>query len=86
MDEDLLGQFFDEECNAYVRDLILGWIAETRSRAVAGKKTFEFNRFEVCVDLEHDRVVVEDVLEAASSAETPVGKFEVRLKAVPSTK
>ncbi|MCR9162379.1 MAG: hypothetical protein ACE37F_31630 [Nannocystaceae bacterium] len=86
MDEDLLGQFFDEECSAYARDLILGWIAEARSTAVAGRKTFEFNRFEVSVDLEHDRVVVEDVLEAASSTETPIREFEARLRAVPSTK
>ena len=86
MNQDLLGQFLDEECNAYIRDLILDWIAETRSRAVAGKKTFEFNRFEVTVDLEDGRVVVEDVVEGASRAETPVGKLEARLKAVPSTK
>lgn len=79
MQNSLIEEFLDEECSDYVRDLILSWIAENKSRAEGASTTLEFNRFEVFVDLESNSVLVEDVLDDSPGNTTSIEKLRAQL-------
>jgi hypothetical protein len=70
----LLEQFLREECTPHVRNLICGASATSQAR-----HEFEFNRFNVILDLEARRATITDELDvsAGGSAELPLEEFLV---------
>lgn len=79
----LLEQFLAEECTSYVRDLVRTGVEEARSSAGPRRKRFEFNRFEITLDIDKDEVLIEDVLDAttAGAQRIPLVEFSSALNA-----
>jgi hypothetical protein len=73
MSSSLLEQFLAHECTSYLRGLLEHAIADTS----ASRSRFEFNRFEVTVERDHDMVVLEDVLDATEAGiqRVPLAQF-----------
>jgi hypothetical protein len=69
----VLEQFLEEEASPYVRKLIADAVSQHLFQPGEVQKRFEFNRFEVILDFMNDSVLIEDVLDPATSG-------EVRLK------
>lgn len=78
----LFQQFFEEECSEHVNGLIRAAIAAARSGTGVVKKTFEFNRFEVTVDVANGVVLLEDILEpeGIAHAQMSLPDFEKTLR------
>ena len=73
----LLEIFLKEEASSHVRGLIVRAVREHDTRSNEAQKKFEFNRFEVTLDFIGDVVLIEDVLDPASSGEVrlPLREF-----------
>jgi hypothetical protein len=73
MSNSLLEQFLVHECTSYVRGLLEDALADTS----AARSHFEFNRFEVTIERDHDMVLLEDVLDAteAGTQRVPLAQF-----------
>ena len=67
----LLEQFLREECTPHVRRLIC---AAATERSTQVRREFEFNRFNLVLDFEAGRVVLDDELDVS-----PAGSFELSL-------
>ncbi len=63
----LLEQFMTEECTPYVRSLLQAGIEAARAGTAPQRKSFEFNRFEVTLDVKGAVVVLADVLDPNES-------------------
>jgi hypothetical protein len=68
----LLDQFLREECVPYVCDLLRGALSATPIRPW----TYTFNRFDVILDPENERVVIEDDLDVSEAGTQRVGIAE----------
>jgi hypothetical protein len=75
MEPTLIDRFFREECNDYVRELLL---EEIRTRS-EGRRRFTFNVFNVLLDVDSGMVTVEDVLEPDADQSVPLSEFHARL-------
>ena len=75
---DLVEQFIEQECTAYVRRLLEDAIADLATPRLH----FEFNRFEITVDRQANVVVLEDVLDPNSTGvrRVPLEDFSSALK------
>ncbi len=67
MSATLLEQFMTEECTPYVRSLLQAAIESVIAGAAPPRKRFEFNRFEVTLDVKGGVIILEDVLDPAES-------------------
>jgi len=61
MNSELLREFLQWECTPYVSKLLRSAVDAARASSGPPIKRFEFNRFEVTLNLEGDTVVLEDV-------------------------
>lgn len=70
-------EFLSEECTPYVRGLLEAALEAARAGRGPKRKRFEFNRFEVTLDVDGEEVVLEDVLDPAQSGESrlPLPEF-----------
>lgn len=77
----LMEQFIKEECTPYVRGLVLAALEAGGDGSGPSKKHFEFNRFEITLDLEEGVVLIEDVLDASDvgAQRVPIGEFSAAL-------
>jgi hypothetical protein len=68
----LLEQFLREECTPHVRSLICDAAAKSD-----GRREFEFNRFNLTLDLESRRALISDELDVSPGGETdlPLDEF-----------
>ena len=77
--QSILEQFLKEEANSHVRGIILAaaQVQDRNSVTAKVKSKFEFNRFEVTLNFLDDVVLIEDVLDPASSGELrlPLSEF-----------
>jgi hypothetical protein len=73
----LLEEFLSEECTPYVRGLLEAALEAARAGSGPTRRRFEFNRFEVTLDVAGEEVVLEDVLDPAQSGELklPLSEF-----------
>jgi len=76
MSSRLLEEFLLEECTPYVRRLLQIALEEARAGSGPLRKRFEFNRFEVMLDVAGEVIVLEDVLDPAESGEDRVPLVE----------
>jgi hypothetical protein len=75
---DLLEQFLAQECTAYVRRPLEDAIADSSKP----RSHFELNRFEVTIEREANRVILEDVLDATEAGvrRFPLAELTAALK------
>lgn len=69
MSQELLQRFLQDEASSQVRQLLLRHISDCRAGVVHGRRTFEFNQFDVTIDCESNMAIVEDELNVS-----PTGK------------
>jgi len=67
--QELLLRFLRDEANSYVRQQLLRHISNCRAGIVQGRRTFEFNEFDVTIDCESSTVTLEDELDVEPSGE-----------------
>jgi len=67
MNPTLLEQFLREEYTLHVRSLLQVALEAGNSGTGPKRSRFEFNRFEIKMDLDEDMVLIEDVLDATDS-------------------
>jgi hypothetical protein len=67
--QDLLNAFLAEECTPHVRSLLREALEAWRSHRPPLLRHFEFNRFELTLDLEHGTALLADVLQAGPPGE-----------------
>ena len=70
MNQELLQRFLRDEANSYVRQLLLSHISDCRAGLAHGRRTFEFNQFNVTIDCESHIAVIEDELNLTPGGET----------------
>ena len=75
MASDLIDRFFAEECNDYVKNVL---IREIASRS-AGSRYLTFNAFNVLLDFDAGVITVDDELDAESTCSIPIAAFNERL-------
>lgn len=77
----ILQQFLDEECTPGTRDLILPFVGEQPQGSVLERKRFEFNRFDLTIDLREKLAIIEDVLDPSEVgvARVPLAEFAAAL-------
>jgi hypothetical protein len=69
MQPQLLDSFLREEVTEHVRQLLLRYISDCKTGSALGKRTFEFNRFDVTIDCDAKLVTLEDDLDPGSSGQ-----------------
>jgi hypothetical protein len=69
-EKEVVRRFLKDEASSHVRQLLLRHISDCRSGSVHGKRTFEFNQFNVTIDSESNTVTIEDELDADPSGES----------------
>jgi len=69
-----------EDCTPFVRDLVLGAVEAGGTGTGPRRKRFEFNRFEVTVDLNEGMAVIEDVLDPTGSQRLALADFTAALR------
>lgn len=81
----LLEEFLSEECTPYVQGLLEEALEEARAGRGPKRRRFEFNRFEVTLDVDGEEVVLEDVLDPGQSGEgsLPLHEFFEALNRLP---
>ena len=67
--ESLLEQFLKEEASSHVRGLIVDAVHSHAKHSTEEQRKFEFNRFEVTLDLDGNVALIEDVLDHTSTGE-----------------
>lgn len=72
----LVDQFFAEECDEHVRELLL----REAERRQHGSRYFTFNRFNVRLDIDSASALIEDELDASASTTVSLGEFVERLR------
>lgn len=72
----LLEQFVSEEGSPHVRMLIAEAVSRHEREPTEIQKRFEFNRFEITLDVADKSVFIEDVLDPGGSGELRVGLDE----------
>jgi hypothetical protein len=77
MHSQLLENFLREEATEHVRQLLLRHLSECKTGAATGKRTFEFNRYNVTIDVDGKQVTLEDDLDVGPSgrASWPLEEF-----------
>jgi hypothetical protein len=75
---DLLQQFINQECTAYVLRLLEDAIADSATP----RPHFEFNRFEITIERQANIVVLEDVLDGTEAGvrRVPLPEFTKALR------
>jgi len=73
MNDNLLREFIEDEYDSDVRDTLLSVIQESKSRPALMKRDFAFNRFNVILDFEFQRVIIEDDLMMEEPSECELG-------------
>jgi hypothetical protein len=63
----LFDEFLTEECTPYVRDLLRAALEAATSGTGPTRTRFEFNRFELELDVDQGVVLLDDVLDAGTS-------------------
>jgi len=78
----LLDEFISEECTPYTRGLLEAALEAARAGRGPKRKSFEFNRFEITLDVDAEEVLLQDVLNPAQSGEIrlPLVEFYEALK------
>ncbi|RZS36375.1 hypothetical protein EV193_10756 [Herbihabitans rhizosphaerae] len=76
MSNDLVRRFFDEECEPHVVRVLL---SEMNARSL-GLTSFTFNVFNVTLDFDNSRVVIEDDLNPEGDAEVSLSEFRSELE------
>jgi hypothetical protein len=79
----LFDQFLAEECTVSVRDLLRTALEEGLSGAGPRMKRFEFNRFEVTLDIDGGYVLIEDVLDATDAGSQRISLADVSSAMIP---
>ena len=77
MHSQLLERFLREEATEHVRQLLLRHLSECKTGTATGKRTFEFNRFNVTIDCDGKHVTLDDDLdiEPSGQASWPLDEF-----------
>ena len=70
MNAPLLENFLREEATEHVRQLLLRHLSECKAGAATGKRTFEFNRFNVTIDVDRKQVTLEGDFDVGPSGQT----------------
>jgi len=82
MPKTLFDEFLAEECTPYVRGLITAAIDGATRGAEPRWRHFEFNRFDVTLDLDADTALLEDDLNPTDSGKQrmPLAEFSAALR------
>ena len=82
MNENLLHEFLEDEYDSDIRHLLLATIQESKSSPELLKRDFAFNRFNVVLNFEFRRVLIEDDLTVGEQGECEIEmeEFEEILK------
>jgi hypothetical protein len=85
MSTTLLEQFMTEECTPFVCELLRGAVQQRSSGGIPEVRRFEFNRFEVIIDLGERTVLIQDVLDSTElgSCRTSMDEFTAALNRLP---
>jgi hypothetical protein len=73
----LVEEFFAEECNEYVRGVLL----DEASRRTSGSRYFTFNRFNVRLNFDSASAVIDDELNPPLEEAISLPEFLARLRA-----
>ena len=63
----LLEQFVTEECTTHVRALLQTWLEAHGESRQPEPRRWEFNRFEVSLDLDGNAIILEDILDPSDA-------------------
>lgn len=82
MNDRLLEEFIDEECNESIYRMLISEIEQLEKENVVKLKEYTFNRFNLYLDFENGSVRIEDELNVEEAREfvLPMGKLLARLK------